>query len=411
MDDFENLKITTVTVLLKLSGFIVNLPVVNIALPIVEIPEKYRKKSYVKLSEIPHSKERAGGIVGCVFQDESIGIKRSRKKVFKNCVTMDMQSKVKNINIKLSKGNIHLVGASSEEDGILSGLNLVNHLNYIQYILTLIQTRSITQFEVAQTLLFFKKLIKGEKIKVILVSEKIKILDTGLEILISNYDTYHKLNKNLIIDEVPEYVNQELLKYFILKLGGIEYYEVYLDNIEKIISTPEIISDNLSIVKSKLIMVNFNFKLNFNVDRVSLSKHMRRLGFFSQFDSSSSYAAAIYLPYFKDKGIQNFDSLDQEEYEYFMDNINKYNSCEENEFELTEDEEFEDKKKKKIKVKKITFLVYKSGSVTLSGPGGEIMREAYNKFVAAVESIKKWIKVKGEMIGTAVETKKLKSFL
>jgi len=399
MDDFEQLKITTVTVLLKLSGIVNNLPCVNISLPIVEIPECDKKKSYSKLAEIPHAPERAGGIVGCVFQEESIGIKRSRKKVFKNCVSMDMQSNVKNINIKLSKRKIHLVGASSHEDGIHSGMNLVKHLNYIQSILTMINNGTISQFKVAYTLLFFKNLIKGDKIKVHKVSEILKNKQCGLEIFITEVFNLHEIIKNFDIGEIPEHVSQELLKFFILKLGGIEYYETFLDYVDRIIATKEIISDSLTIIKSKLIMVNFNFKLNFIVNRVKLSLHMRRIGFFSQFDPTSSYSAAIYIPYFEDKGLENLESLPEEYYEEFMNDIED-DVDEENIMDPYKDDDVAISKpiknKKKNKVKKITFLVYKEGSVTMSGPGGSIMKEAYNKFMEAVNSLRVWIQVKPE---------------
>lgn len=411
MDDFEQLKITTVTVLLKLSGIVYNLPCVNISLPISEIPQCDKKKTYSKLVEIPHSVDRAAGIVGCVFQEESIGIKRSRKKVFKNCVAMDMQSNLKNINIKLSKEKIHLVGASSWDDGIRSGMNLVKHLNYIQSILTMVNSGEISQIQVASTLLFFKKLIKGEKIKVHKILESRKVKQCGLEILVTDSYYVHELIKhNLVLDELPQNVSQDLLQYLILKLGGIDYYETYLEYIDRILATKEIISENLTIVKSKLIMVNFNFKLNFIVNRVKLSHHMRRLGFFSQFDPTSSYSAAIYIPYYKDKVLETLECLQEDSYEDFMNEL-KDNTDEENMMDSYDDEEEvstkNTKTKKKNKVKKITFLVYKEGSVTMSGPGGDIMKEAYNRFISAVNSIRVWVQVKSSETS---QTKKILHF-
>ena len=405
MTDFSQLKITTITLDVLFDGNVLDvLEDVNNILPITRLPNHNENKIYSKLINIPHNPEYAGAIIGTKHKDISRGIKRSKRRNFKNCVSMDVQTTIKNVNIKLSKQKIHLVGASSHRDGIKAAYYIIKHVNYAQHILDCIHSGEISNLNIAITLLFFKNKIKGPITKIYKLINKQKLKNGKFFNVFDNeYQIKHLINHNFEFDIIPFGVNEDFLRFLILHVSIFDYYEDYCDHIDSIIKVKRIISKPLKIVDSYIIMMNYNFKLGFLVDRLQLKHHIRRLGFFAHFDPTSSYSVSIHIPYYKEE-IYNNEYYNSDDYNYSGNDEDQSNDIEsedeensdiefDNEYinDQEEDEQnykLEIKSKKKKKAKKITFLVYKEGSVTLSGPGGKIMEDAYNLFINAIFKIR-----------------------
>ena len=384
---FSDLKITTITLDIILDGEILDLMEVYTIIPTLRIENHDPDKFYVKLIEIPHSPKDAGTIVGSKHLDKSKGIKRSKKRNFNNCVSLDVQTAIKNVNIKLSKRGIHLVGAASHRDGIRASLYVTRHLNYAQSILDKINYNEITTYQIAQTLLFIKKFLKGNPIKIYQLINKFKTKSgKNVNMFDDEYQIKHLLIKDFFFDDLslPGGVCGEFLDFLIIHMSDFDYYEDYCEHVDDILKIKQIISNPISIIKSEIVMMNYNFKLGFFVDRLQLKLCIRELGFYVHYDPTSSYAVSVHIPYHKNE-ILSDDELNSEEYNFSYENEEEYDfsSEEENESEIMNPKE--KKTNKKLKAKKITFLVYKEGSVTLSGPGGDIMHQAYNMFMNAIK--------------------------
>lgn len=108
----------------------------------------------------------------------------------------------------------------------------------------------------------------------------------------------------------------------------------------------------LSLVSIHKVMINYNYDLGFKVNRWLLSNYIKQVdpGFQSDYDNTVHYSVIIKLP------IDNKKSI------------------------------FKSKKRPYH-----TFIVYKSGLVTQSGPDEILMEIAYNRFMNAISNIKDMI--------------------
>lgn len=128
--DFEYLKVTTMTVIVKLTGN----AIIENAFPLLDItrldlppPLRPTKKYKIPYCGIP------GAILSAKFRDITRGIvKSSAKKSFLNSITIDICTSVKNINAKLSGGKIHMCGPNSEALAIETAEHIINHLLTLQ---------------------------------------------------------------------------------------------------------------------------------------------------------------------------------------------------------------------------------------------------------------------------------------
>ena len=102
-------------------------------------------------------------------------------------------------------------------------------------------------------------------------------------------------------------------------------------------------------------MVNYNYDLGFDIDRWKLYSHINGLnGFSARYENTTDHCVTIQLPY--------------EIPDHLLDVIVKKN-----------------------KTQKHSFLVYKSGLVTQSGPCEELSREAYNLFNSTIKTLRPYI--------------------
>ncbi len=128
--DFDCLKVTTMTVIVKLKGT----SIIENAFPLLDItrldlpPPSRPTKKY----KIPYC-GRPGAILSAKFKDITRGIVKSKsKRSFLNSITIDICTSKKNINAKLSGGIIQMCGPDSEGLARETAQHIIDHLLKLQ---------------------------------------------------------------------------------------------------------------------------------------------------------------------------------------------------------------------------------------------------------------------------------------
>ncbi len=343
---FEELDVTTSTYIIYFNG-IVDYKLLWHLLPITKVEvQQTRKTSRCKLPHCP--------IPGAMLSISSPlgvrGIIRSKRKVFRNSTSIDMSVTSKNVNIKLSSCSIHITGARSSVDSEEATEHLIKHIIKIQSILNFIQKNPEMTNE---CLTWVKTITKGpETESYIKTCEK----QFGNRIL----NIHRKVKYNTIIEpneKIPHYLDEELTKF--LLSFGIDFMShadmcKKLDMIPNIKSVYQCEESTIEPDANAPSMVNYNFKLGFGVRRDKLKQLInQRCGFVALFDKALGSYVKIELPYAPNESIKF--------------------------------------KRKKNVIPHITFIVYKSGAVTFSGPGGNVMRDAYYLLMKIIMQIREEI--------------------
>ena len=197
--DFENVKVTTMTVVIDIIGN-VNIEYVFPLLPITRMNLKDFSKSGKKF-KIPWPGEQ---YAGCIFSTKFAGITRgiiktSKGKSFRNSVGIDICTSVKNISAKLSKNKIHMCGPNSEKLAVETGQHIINHLVNIQNELDYISEHIEERDKVISWLI---KETKGDKFIINEETQEIIELKPGEKIEKSLvYDRHGKVK--YIYKEIP----------------------------------------------------------------------------------------------------------------------------------------------------------------------------------------------------------------
>jgi len=130
--------------------------------------------------------------------------------------------------------------------------------------------------------------------------------------------------------------------------------------VKKLVNVPDVINSSNNLLKIEhmnFVMVNYNYHLLFNINLEILDQCIHgKNNFYSHYNNDLSNCVTVELAY--DPSINPAI------------------------------------KRKKNKVPRITFLCYKSGSVTHSGPGGLLMSESYYLFMITIAEIRHLIESK-----------------
>jgi hypothetical protein len=197
--NFENIKITTMTVVVNLRGNVVIesafslLPITRLDLPKNAITTKKFKIPWP-------GPDHAGKIFSSKFAGVTRGlIKTNKPKSFRNSIGIDICTSVKNISAKLSKNKVHMCGPNSEALAIETVQHIINHLKRIQTELDFINERPAERDEVIKWLL---KDTKGEQFVINEETQEIIHLEEG-EIIRNNviYDRDGNIKYNY--KEIP----------------------------------------------------------------------------------------------------------------------------------------------------------------------------------------------------------------
>lgn len=335
---FEELKCTTMTLIMTLTNSVDKwlafqlLPITRIVITQTKITSKCK---------LPHH-EVPGSILSMSHQGDIRGIIRNHSNSFKNAVTIDIATRKKNINVKLAPASLQMCGASSMEDGIEAATHILNHLKYIQEILIEIQADLNAATKCIE---WVSDNTKGESIKKPFLEIR-ECPNLTLNIY-SEKDEFTIVKPSI---PVPDNLNVKICNFLLGLCDDYMYHGDMCKKLHFITKVTNIIEDSLEIEDIAQAMVNYNFKLGIEIDRDALSRNIDgRNGFVSHFNIAFSTSVRVELPY------QPAPS--------------------------------QAIKRRKNKVPHITFLVYKSGSVTQSGPGGKIMEDSYNLFTSTITEI------------------------
>jgi len=317
-----------------------------------------------------------GSILSMKYLGNVRGIIKTKANPFKNAVTIDISTQRKNNNLKLSPMSIQMCGASSLEDGIESAEHVIRHLRHIEFVLEKIRNNKELAVKTTE---WVKEMTRGPPIERITQRQE---LWGGREITVAS----KSMPYSVAIPTVN--VDPEMDVDIALLMASMMYDFAYHDDMCKKLdfiltladSLPEgsaddqtgikrgiVITEPLTISRVDQAMVNYNYNLGFSVDRAALTAKINGLnGFFARFDNAMTNAVTVELPYETDRnnGI----------------------------------------KRRNKDVPHHTFLVYKSGAVTQSGPGPDLMKDVYYLFMASISEIKDSIIYKEPQLITEYNT-------
>ena len=400
--NFEYVPVTTMTVVISFTGR------VNIlqAFPLLEITrmkieESNRRRQKFK---IPHP-GFPGAILSATYGGFTRGIVRSTTpKFFRNSITIDISTKKKNVNIKLSATGIQMCGPTSDDMAMEAANYLIDNLYKAQDMIDYIRFNP----EIAEiTLDWVKEHTKGESVLVAESTDKIidqsKIVFYQADGVINSKDRENReksddsdvsndnnvapivgyvepevvfnesenvweqiqgyyvqrVNSNVIPDEYttgfPETIDKNIAKFLVEQAPDYSRHDIYSIHLDWLMTLSEIIQRPVQVCKLQKAMVNYNYDLGFDVDRWELCRRIHGVnGFSARYENTTDHCVTIQLPY---KIPQHLGDLIA----------------------------------KKNKLPKHSFLVYKSGLVTQSGPCEELSKDAYMLFNRTILNIRHYI--------------------
>lgn len=341
--NFDELRITTMTLVLTLSDP-VDMVLAHQLLPITKV--EINQPRFSAKCKLPHT-GHSGDILSARHCGNVRGIVRSSAGSFKNAVTVDICTQTKNISLKLSTESIQMCGASSKEDGTEAANEIIKHLIKVQEYIDKLKNDPVAE----KTLEWVKNNIKGYKMD----KPAYKIIqgnNLNLRVFTGN-DIDHSISKPLVA--IPKDLDKEFAEYLISLSEDFIYHSDICKKYEFLRKVSYVSNPSLHVTEYYEAMVNYNYYLGFEVDRFQLNNAIdRRYGFISRYNNALSNSVTVELPY---------------------EPVNNKNS-----------------KRRKNKIPHHTFLIYKSGAVTQSGPGGDLMKEAYYLFMNTIKEIEPHIR-------------------
>ena len=440
--DFEYLKVTTMTVIAKLTGntIIENIfPLLDITRLDLPPPLRPTKKFKIPYCGIP------GALLSAKFQDLTRGIVKSKgKKSFLNSITIDLCTSVKNINAKLSGEKIHMCGPNSEALAIETANHLIDHLLKLQddldYINEDIEVRDKAIQWLIKNCIGDNYIIDAETQEIIELNEGETIDENNIVIgadniprlkeKINNFESWYEgdfvtddyiicnkdkepyiimtskgkkeqaiLNKNFFVK--TEYDDMKNISYKFLDL---------LDNSIKMVT-----KTSITVMKVNNIKVPKEYPDNYpeDVDSDIINFYIKYVSDFAyhhvycQFLESVKTIEQVVT---KDLAIESIN-MAMINYSYSLgmsidrwalgNSINGRNGftaryCNSTDHSVTISLPYkipENRKsvRRKNKLPRHTFIVHKSGIVTQSGPNIDLMRDAYYLFMDTIMEIRPMI--------------------
>lgn len=360
---YEQLKVTTMTLVMSLSSGI-NIDMAFQLLPITRIAIKQTRES--SKCKLPHCKT-PGSILSMRYRGNIRGVIKNTSDPFKNAVTIDISTSLKNISAKLSSFSIQMCGASSKEDGIEAATHIIKHLKHVQKMLHLIQS----DIDLAkETINFVKSITLGEEVirsyseDVQSLNEQEETMSDGSQPTLIIKIHKQKMEKSVTKPNIfiaPSKFDKELISFLLSLSDDFLYHNDYCNKLDFLINIKEIIDEPLELQSVDEAMVNYNYSLGYEVNRTILDELIdNKNGFVSRYNNALSTSVTIELPYEP----TNTSSI----------------------------------KRRKNKIPHHTFLVYKSGSVTQSGPNSDLMKDAYYLFMETINELKPYIQYTQESL-------------
>ena len=327
--NFKDIMVSTMTLVAFINGEIKDLDAIYYLLPVA------------KSSDFG-SKDKQTHPPGTISSDRWKNNYRGEPGAsFKNSIIVDIWTEKKKISTKLSTGKIQMCGPSSLEMGEEASTYIIEHINDAISFIEEIKKNPSVYAESSQWLV---DNCKGEKINTQRIFSQSPMTDFVEEV-----------DDNLIEWPTEETI-PENYRYFVNNL--IYRFDDY-DYVSEIVPVIEyfsklnvdIVSDNLKIAKVGRAMVNYNYRLGFSVNRPRLAVILANSRIHTDFANTVRAHVTIHMR----SEVEN-DSLVVRRGESHSSQV---------------------------------FLVYLSGNVMHSGPGGEAMDDCYYrlmKIIALMES-------------------------
>ena len=339
---FESLRVTTETLVITLTSG-VNVDAAFHLLPITRIEIKQTRES--SKCKLPHC-EIPGAILSMRYCGQTRGVIKTKASPFKNAVTIDISTVTKNISLKLSSFTMQMCGASSRDDGIEAATHVLNHLRAIQVILDKMHA---DPQKTAETMSWIKNVTRARPVEKPQWGE---ISCPNVTLRVYRPIPEFEITKPLVV--IPDNLDPDVVMFLLTLCDDFIYHGDYCRKLDRIINIQTIIDEPLELQNVDEAMVNYNYPLGFEVDRSALNRFIDgQNGFVSRYNNELVTSVTIELPYEPRKGTMI--------------------------------------KRRKNKVPHITFLAYRSGSITQSGPGGQIMRDSYYLFMETIAQLRPYI--------------------
>ncbi len=443
--NFDNLKVTTMTVIVKIKGntIIENIfPLLDITR--LDLPARTRiTKSYkIPFCGIP------GAILSAKFQNTTRGIVKTKsKQSFLNSITLDICTSKKNINAKLSGGKIQMCGPDSEELAREAAQHIIDHLLNLQNNLDYISENKINRDDAIE---WIKNNTEGQEYvidcetqEIIELEEKETINEDGT--VIDCNGKYKKKEKDIIFDIWNSgdkvinniLVNKDNIPYTILNIRGRKETAVLEVNIfiktekdskgnpsSRFIGLNEkpiyvVITNTLKVMKVKSIIIpgeypdkypeNINSKIvNFYIKYApDFAYHHVFCQFLDGVKEIDKVATKDLQIEMINMAMINYSysltmSIDRWALANYINDLNgfkaRYNNVTDHSVTISLPYKQSEEKinRRKNKQTKHTFMVHKSGIVTQSGPNIELMKTAYYLFMETINEIRDFIVQKGK---------------
>lgn len=243
-----------------------------------------------------------------------------------------------------------MCGASSLDDGIEAATYILTYMKKIQDIMNRIHDDSEKTSEIYQ---WVKTQTKGDYIEKI-ISESRLFNNVTLQV-------FRPVIDNVIVypsEKIPEHMDEEIVRFLVSMADDFLYHQDFCKKIDYILRFHEIVDEPLEILHVTEVMVNYNFSLGFEVDRLLLNEAIDgQEGFVSRYNNALSTSVTIELPY-----------------------------------EYPETRMIKSRANKKPKH---TFLVYRSGSITFSSSSMSLMKPIYEKFRRLINELRPYIEYRG----------------
>lgn len=341
--DFDSMKVSTITLLAILNGEIGKLEIYQF-LPITRINLPVKKRSVTKY-KLPESIP-PGAIVSVRYRDQTRGIIRSNVKTyFRNTITIDIGTTKKTLSLKSSKEKVQICGASSIEDGIEAVGYIIKIVNKIEPAMKVIREGGKL---LQDTLDWLAQNGRGPEIVRHNYSEHES--ETGIPIIIDDPMDDHELLP-LHVNMIPGYISYALADFLIDQSKEYIYFSDFVDKVNFVLNLAVKSYPQLNLIQIPEVMVNYNYSLGIKIDRFGLCYHTNGYdGFYAHYDNCLDSYVTIELAY------------DPKENPFY--------------------------RKKGGRKPRNTFLVYRSGSVTQSGPHKKMVRSVYYRFMNMIEKYK-----------------------
>jgi len=434
--DFDCLKVTTMTVIVKLEGNVIIenvFPLLAITRLNLPTPIRPTKKFKIPYCQVP------GAILSAKFKNITRGIVKSKdKKSFLNSVTIDICTSEKNINAKLSGNKIHMCGPNSEGLAVETANHLIKHLtdlqNDLDYINSNVENRD-------KNIEWLKNITKGKEYIVDSETQEIVKLDSndiiqddfiirnGVTLTKEKNILFEKWNTGDHVDDNNVICNANREPYILIDKNGkkeqavlnVNFF-VKVEHIDNILTykfrdaqgNPIYISkqDVIKVIKVNNIEIPDSYPNKYSDDIDA-----RIVNFYIKYTSDFAYHHVFCQFLDNVKNITDvitknlkIDSVDMAMINYsyslgmsvdrwaLVNSINGKNGfsaryCNSTDHSVTislpyEIDQTSDTVRRKNKLPRHTFMVHKSGIVTQSGPNIDLMRGAYYRFMMTIVQIR-----------------------